>query len=312
MVNPSPTWDAADLRSMIHQRSQHALDCGALQPIQTRYEFVAQGGMKFVVRVVANLARKEQSDLNQERQRQEGQEVNPFLPYDPDLFVTDLSETHLCLLNKYNVAEDHILIVTRTFEEQDSWLTRPDLAALANCLGIIDGLGFYNGGRRAGASQRHKHLQVIPPPLGPEGGPLPLAQVIADLEMGGAAPGVTRPENGQGYYRSPLFDFRHGILPLPTGWWTDPAAGGLLEQHYRHLLADLGADLSAPPQSFAYNLLVTRQWMMVVCRRQDRYQSIPVNSLGFAGSLLVKDETQLALVKQLGPMTILHQVADQG
>ncbi|MFM7326498.1 MAG: hypothetical protein ACKO4L_16535, partial [Nodosilinea sp.] len=43
MVNPSPTWDAADLRSMIHQRSRHALDCGALQPIQTRYEFVAQG-----------------------------------------------------------------------------------------------------------------------------------------------------------------------------------------------------------------------------------------------------------------------------
>ncbi|MFM7527889.1 MAG: phosphorylase [Nodosilinea sp.] len=311
MVNPSPSWDAADLRSMIHQRSRHALDCGALQPIQTRYEFVAQGGMEFVVRVVANLARKEQSDHNQERQRQAGQEVNPFLPYDPDLFVTDLSGTHLCLLNKYNVVEDHILIVTRAFEEQDSWLTGADLAALADCLGGIDGLGFFNGGRRAGASQRHKHLQVIPPPLGPEGGPLPLAQVIADLEMGGAAPGVTPPEAGPGYYRSPLFDFHHSILPLPAGWWTDPAAGSQLEQHYRHLLTHLGADLSAPPQSFAYNLLVTRQWMVGIRRRQDRYQSIPVNSLGFAGSLLVKNEDQLTLVKQLGPMTILHQVADQ-
>jgi ATP adenylyltransferase len=57
---------------------------------------------------------------------------------------------------------------------------------------------------------------------------------------------------------------------------------------------------------------VTRQWIVVVCRRQDRYQSIPVNSLGFAGSLLVKDEAQFALVKHLGPMTILHQVAKQG
>ena len=312
MVNPSPAWDATDLRSMIHQRSRHALDCGALQPIQTRHELVAQGGMEFVVRVVANLVRKEQSDRNQERQRQTGQEVNPFLPYDPDLFVTDLSETHLCLLNKYNVVEDHILIVTRAFEEQDSWLTRGDLAALASCLGTIDGLGFYNGGRLAGASQRHKHLQVIPPPLGPEGGLLPLARMIANLEMGTDRPGATRPAIAQGYYQSPLFGFRHGILPLPTGWWTAPEAATLLEQHYRQLLTHLGADLSAPPRSFPYNLLVTRQWMVVVCRRQDRYQSIPVNSLGFAGSLLVKDETQLALVKQLGPMTILQQVACQG
>ena len=312
MVNPSPAWNATDLRSRIQQRSRHALDCGALQPIQTRYEFVSQGGMEFVVRVVANLMRKEQSDLKQERQRQAGQEVNPFLPYDLDLFVTDLSETHLCLLNKYNVVEDHILIITRVFEEQDSWLTQGDLAALAGCLGAIDGLGFYNGGRLAGASQRHKHLQVIPPPLGPEGGALPLAQAIAALDMEQYLPGVARPETDQGYYQSPLFGFRHGILPLPAGWWTTPEAGTLLERSYRHLLTHLGADLSVPPGSFPYNLLVTRQWIVVVCRRQDRYQSIPVNSLGFAGSLLVKDEAQFALVKHLGPMTILHQVAKQG
>ena len=310
MVNPSPPRDAAGLRSMIRQRSRHALDCGALQPIQTRYEWVAQGGMEFVVRVVANLVRKEQSDRNQERQRQAGQEVNPFLPYDPDLFVTDLSETHLCLLNKYNVVEDHILIVTRAFEDQNSWLTQGDLDALAGCLGAIDGLGFYNGGRLAGASQRHKHLQVIPPPLGPEGRALPLAQVIAALDMEPYS-GFVRPQTDQGYYQSPLFDFRHGILPLPAGWWTKPEAGTLLERSYRHLLTQLGDDLSTPPRTFPYNLLVTRQWMVGVRRRQDRYQSIPVNSLGFAGSLLVKDEVQLALVKHLGPMTILQQVAEQ-
>jgi ATP adenylyltransferase len=136
--------------------------------------------------------------------------------------------------------------------------------------------------------------------------------MIANLEMGTDRPEATRPAIAQGYYQSPLFGFRHGILPLPTGWWTAPEAATLLEQHYRQLLTHLGADLSALPRSFPYNLLVTRQWMVVVCRRQDRYQSIPVNSLGFAGSLLVKDETQLALVKQLGPMTILQQVACQG
>jgi ATP adenylyltransferase len=34
-----------------------------------------------------------------------------------------------------------------------------------------------------------------------------------------------------------------------------------------------------------------------------------VNSLGFAGSLLVKNHEQLALLKTLGPMTILQGVA---
>lgn len=49
--------------------------------------------------------------------------------------------------------------------------------------------------------------------------------------------------------------------------------------------------------------------MLLVQRQQEHYQSIPVNSLGFAGSLLVKNQDQLALLKTLGPMTILQNVA---
>ena len=32
-------------------------------------------------------------------------------------------------------------------------------------LAEFDGLGFYNGGETAGASQPHKHLQIVPLPL---------------------------------------------------------------------------------------------------------------------------------------------------
>jgi ATP adenylyltransferase len=49
--------------------------------------------------------------------------------------------------------------------------------------------------------------------------------------------------------------------------------------------------------------------MIAVARQQDHYQSIPVNSLGFAGSLLVKNLEQLDLLKTIGPMTILKNVA---
>jgi hypothetical protein len=119
------------LWSKIQHQTRHALACGALQPIRTEYEFVEQGGIRFLVRVLANLMRKEQYNRSQVVQHRQGKPVNPFLPYDPDLFVADLSDSHLCLLNKYNVVDHHILIVTRAFEEQDTWLALADFDALA-------------------------------------------------------------------------------------------------------------------------------------------------------------------------------------
>lgn len=294
---------------MIQRQSHHALACGALQPIQTHYEFIEQEGMVFLVRIVANLIRKEIADQKQQSTQKTGKQFNPFLPYDPDLFVTNLSETHLCLLNKYNVVNDHILIVTRSFEDQDTWLNGKDFQALSLCLSQIDGLAFYNGGRLAGASQRHKHLQLIPPPLCPNHRPLPLAEVIGGLNLKAPSIEVYLFDSVPEIKQSPVFGFPHGIVSLPSLWWTSDQGGTILERAYRTLITGLGGNLTSTPQTFPYNLLITRQWMMVVNRRQDHYQSIPVNSLGFAGSLLVKDQEQLALVKTLGPMTILHQVA---
>lgn len=287
-----------DLWSKIQQQTRHALACGALQPINTHYEFVEQGGMRFLVRVLANLVRKEKADLAQ--RMKPGQPSNPFLPYDSDLFVANLSATHLCLLNKYNVVDNHILIVTRAFEDQDTWLTQADFEALAMTMTDIDGLAFYNGGRLAGASQRHKHLQLVPRPLCPDNSPLLLATVITDLDFPGdtADPIV-----------SPVLPFRHAILPLAA---TPSVTGKSLLEAYYALLLSLGVDWSQAPQALPYNLLITRRWMMAVARQQGSYESIPVNSLGFAGSLLVKNPEQLALLKALGPMTVLKNVACQG
>ena len=55
--------------------------------------------------------------------------------------------------------------MTRAFEEQTDLLNLEDFAALWFCLQEIDGLAFFNGGKIAGASQRHKHLQLIPLPF---------------------------------------------------------------------------------------------------------------------------------------------------
>ncbi|MDA8432406.1 MAG: hypothetical protein M0Z60_05510, partial [Nitrospiraceae bacterium] len=154
------------LREALMKTTENALAAGALLPVPTGYEFVEDGGVRFFVRVLENLSRK---DVEKKKQEREGRPVNPFLPYEKDLFVADISETHAAILNKFNVVEHHLLVVTREFEDQETLLTPPDCEALWACLQEYDGLGFYNGGEAAGASQRHKHLQVVPLPLAPEG-----------------------------------------------------------------------------------------------------------------------------------------------
>ena len=58
----------------------------------------------------------------------------------------------------------------------------------------------------------------------------------------------------------------------------------------------------------AYNLLVTRQWMLLVPRSQECTNGISINALGFAGSFFVKSIEELDTIKALGPLGLLQQV----
>jgi ATP adenylyltransferase len=58
-----------------------------------------------------------------------------------------------------------------------------------------------------------------------------------------------------------------------------------------------------------YNLLIARDWMLFVPRTREQWESTSVNALGFAGALLVRDEDELARVREVGPMRLLRHVA---
>jgi sulfate adenylyltransferase (ADP) / ATP adenylyltransferase len=81
----------------------------------------------------------------------------------------------------------------------------------------------------------------------------------------------------------------------------------MLLEAYQNLLRSLSCYLN-PEQAAPYNLLVTRNWMFLVPRSQESYAEIPVNSLGFAGALLVRNAEQLELLKTIHPMTLLQKV----
>ena len=70
-----------------------------------------------------------------------------------------------------------------------------------------------------------------------------------------------------------------------------------------------GSDGISGQQSSDYNLLVTGEWMLVVPRSYENFHSISVNSLGFAGALLVKNQEQMNIIKKQKPFTLLRHVA---
>ncbi|MCP5424924.1 MAG: phosphorylase [Gammaproteobacteria bacterium] len=281
------------LWSRTKQCTTQALECGALLSLPTESEIVRQDGIDFLVRKLANLARKEA------RQRSVPRLDNPFLPYEQDLYVGDVSDTHVCLLNKFNVVDHHLLVVTRAFEEQESPLNQRDFEALGYGLSEYACLVFYNAGQAAGASQRHKHLQIVPLPLASQAPRIPLeARLLEDAR--------------RGRYSLP---FEYRFVRFPSGD-SAPEIAAKAFGCYRNLLREL--DLFRDSESVTdpslarthpYNLLITRDWLLMVPRVRENAAEIPVNALGYAGTMLVKNANQLEILKQTGPLSLLGQVA---
>jgi ATP adenylyltransferase len=289
---PGSLWPA------ILRQSRRALDCGALRPIDTVQATIDDAGMIFLVRQVSSVARKDEDRARRESAPPGTVRVNPFLPCDDDLVVADIGDSHILLLNKFNVIDQHLLVVTRRFEPQSALIDLADFTALFACLDQFDGLGFYNGGPEAGASQPHKHLQIVPLPLGRPGPALPVEPLVA----------AARLRDGTGVV--PGLPFAHAFARFDVSRGMNaPATAHSAWACYRALLDAAGV----PPvdvdgkahQSAPYNLLVARDWMLLVPRSVATVEGIAVNALGYAGSLFVRDEAQMRTVERIGPMNVL-------
>jgi sulfate adenylyltransferase (ADP) / ATP adenylyltransferase len=353
--------------------STAALETGALVTIDTESRLVTYESrlgtsqsvlVGFLVRKVANLSRKDAATARARGQSadpvagapsERPADFNPFLPYESAMYVQHIPPSHVLLLNKFNVVDAHTLVVTERYEEQSSLLTADDFSALWSVLGEVDGLGFYNAGRTAGASQRHKHLQVVPVPLvAAAGSRTPFDAAYASQgenpgapptgpEPDGTVPSVAadRRDVPGTWWSSPHLPFLHAVVSMRDCAALQPsAAAARTMQRYTHVLHQLDAEVaaarhmcgameagtdesmpSAEPcvgiadgkQPFPYNLLLTREYMVMVPRRREHYVGdfegkISVNSLGFAGCLLVRNEEQLRAVTR-APMDVLAATA---
>jgi ATP adenylyltransferase len=280
MASPRSLWQ------LVTERSEQASRAGALVPIPTKTEIVRDGGVSFLVRVV------------QSAWPSAAPGTNPFLPPDPALVVAELGPSHWAVLNRFSVLPEHLLVVTRQFEEQESLLTFEDFRAAWNCLWQKDVLVFYNSGAEAGASQRHKHLQAVPLPLAAEGPRIPLEPLLERVVFDGQVS------------RAPGLPFVHGLAKLDPGWTEEEAIHGSHDL-YRQLVGAL--NLLGPPPSAPrpapHNVLLTREWLLIVPRSRERFATISINALGFAGQFLVKDQSERQKLVEFGPLRALSQVA---
>jgi ATP adenylyltransferase len=176
------------------------------------------------------------------------------------------------------VIENHLLVVTREYVDQEVLLDVADFEALlASLPEDVPAIGFYNGGRGSGASQPHKHLQVVTLPLSPRAA-IPMAPLLDGA--------------------SPRLPFRHAFARIERR--DAGRASRLLSRADEE--AGLGALTGHSPerQSHPYNLVVASDWMLLVASLARSLRGHPLNSLAYAGALFVREPRQLDAVRAPG------------
>jgi len=262
--------------------SAEALTQGALVPLQTRVHDLP-ALHPFVVRELLSRSPR--------HLRPEGPKPNPFLPWDQPLEVDRFGGSHVLLLNKYPVQANHLLVITQQWQPQGGWIATEDWAAVARVGADFGGLWFFNSGATAGASQPHRHLQVLPRQAGESS--CPLAPLLRS-QLAGAAP------------------------PWPWAYRLSPrwdAAGGrdLPELYRRHALAlGLGSPAAEAMPRHPYNLLFDDDWFLSVRRVREHGAGFSVNGLGFAGYLLSTERSDRDWLERQGGWALLAAVAAAG
>ncbi|KAJ2229905.1 bifunctional AP-4-A phosphorylase/ADP sulfurylase [Coemansia sp. RSA 1722] len=276
------------LDSLVSARYAQAVAEGALLFTESTVSLRPEQGVEFEVRYVPALAKKP-SSKPKEKQMSNGF-VNPFLPYDPRLHVKCLGNSHQLLMNKYCVVPHHLLITTAEFRQQGEPLNESDFAAV---LETTSGLSrpqivFYNSGEESGASQPHKHLQVLPMP---EYFTAPPSERIWRR---------SHPEPSSVFVSGNL-PFAHFGISIDTNSSTSADIATAYSAALTHLTAVYGNDAS-------YNMIMTPTALMLFPRKLSSWQGISINSLGFAGLVLCKTTEELDMVNNTGVLTILSNV----
>ena len=216
-----------------------------------------------------------------------GPKQNPFCPWEKVLEIDKIGENHQLILNKYPVQKGHILLITTNWKPQNGWLDINDWEAIQKVNKDTSGLWFFNSSPIAGASQPHRHFQL----LRRSKDEISCPREKWFLEMKLSKNSVCRLKNNIIVSKFNFLENSKSLFEL-----------------YLELCKGLGLGdpiINSKPK-YAYNLLITNKWIAIIKRKYDYIHGFSINGLGFAGYLLVTEKSDINYLKKFGPEKLLE------
>ncbi len=221
----------------------------------------------------------------------QGPKQNPFIPWDTRLEIKSLSETHVLILNKYPVQRGHMLLLTKSWRAQNGWLEPEDFSALIEVEDDTKGLWFFNSSAEAGASQPHRHIQLLRRKTG---------QRICPREY---------------WFKSKLKnkDIHNTLIEKSTiilkRQYSEDKSQELYESYIKMCFQmNIGSPQNDEKPISPYNLLITPEWISLIRRSKEKTEGFSINALGFAGYFLATQKSNLSLLMNEGPEKLLSKV----
>ncbi|WP_320676853.1 ATP adenylyltransferase [Prochlorococcus sp. MIT 1300] len=266
-------------------RTNQALENGALVHLRTKVETLTNNpGNDFELR---SLSVPTPAHLNAA-----GPKINPFRPWDKRLEIECVSKEHVLILNKYPVHKGHMLLITKRWEPQNGWISIEDWNAIAKIDYDTSGLWFFNSSSNAGASQPHRHLQLLRRASG---------EMICPREDWF----IDRIKNKKD---ETVLD--RSCLVIQREPTSNQQEGIILMQKYCELVTamSIGDPMRDEAPRTPYNLLITPRWIAVIKRRKEGAYGFSINGLGFAGYLLSTEDSDIEWLQKHGPTSLIESV----
>lgn len=193
------------------------------------------------------------------------------------------------MLNKYSLEKGHFLAVTDEFVPQTGPVRRQDLVMLQDLIQRPSKrtYAFLNGGPDAGASQKHRHFQFMEVPN--------LGEPVWPDAIFNASPKATEPQS------HPTVPIAHFLLPI-----LNASKEGLVKS-WQKLFA-LAKTVGTDDEEVPYNFLLTREYMMILPRKQSNWKDISIGGTVMVGSIPVEEPKYLDVVKEAGIVEIMRRV----
>jgi ATP adenylyltransferase/5',5'''-P-1,P-4-tetraphosphate phosphorylase II len=213
----------------------------------------------------------------------------------PNQVIGTINSTHILALNIYPVFRPQYLLLTfDSYRSQSEALDLQDVEASWDFLcteGGEDYYVMYNCAQEAGCSRNHKHVQILQKPeiSSPESG----FRFFPDIEEHKTMTKVPY------VYFLQYFNQRISMEAIEVF--------GIYREVLRKCRKTLGIKKDDEETVCPHNVVLTKNWMLVIPRRTGTYKGVMVNAAGMMGMPTVANEELFAIWREIGPSKALSE-----